>query len=96
MSSVELDGDVWTIPGDRYKSKLDHVVPLSAAAKALVSEKPKGVRGNSWFVFTTTFGAKPLKTPCAGGAALKVSGSPSASVAVRVMGSDEFSCTLTV
>jgi integrase len=60
MSSVELDGDVWTIPGDRYKSKLDHVVPLSAAAKALVSEKPEGVRGNSWFVFTTTFGAKPF------------------------------------
>jgi integrase len=60
MSSVELDGDVWTIPGDRYKSKLDHVVPLSAAAKGLVSEKPEGVRGNSWFVFSTTFGEKPF------------------------------------
>jgi hypothetical protein len=60
MSSIELDGDVWTIPGERYKSKLDHVIPLSAAAKALVSEKPEGVRGNSWFVFSTTFGEKPF------------------------------------
>jgi integrase len=60
MSSIELEGDVWTIPGDRYKNKLDHVIPLSAAAQALVNQKPVSANGNSWFVFTTTFGTRPF------------------------------------
>lgn len=58
MSSVELDGDLWTIPGERYKNKLDHVVPLSAQVKTLIGEKPEGFKGNSWFVFSTTGGAR--------------------------------------
>jgi hypothetical protein len=45
MHSSELDGDVWTIPGERYKTKLDHVIPLTAAAKALIGEKPVGIKG---------------------------------------------------
>jgi integrase len=32
LHTTELDGDVWKIPAERYKSKLDHVVPLSAMA----------------------------------------------------------------
>jgi integrase len=58
MHSTELDGDIWTIPGERYKNKLDHVVPLTPAARALIGEKPKKVKGNAWFVFSTTAGEK--------------------------------------
>lgn len=60
MSSIELEGDTWTIPGERYKNKLDHVVPLTAQARALIGEKPEGFRGNAWFVFSTTGGDKPF------------------------------------
>jgi integrase len=58
MHSTEFEGDNWTIPGERYKTKLDHVIPLTAAVKVLIGGKPHGVNGNSWFVFSTTFGAK--------------------------------------
>jgi integrase len=58
MHSNELDGEVWTIPADRYKTGIDHVIPLSVAARALIGEKPAGANGNSWFIFTTTGGAK--------------------------------------
>lgn len=57
MNSIEIDGDLWTIPGDRYKTKLDHVIPLTAQAKALIAGKPSGFKGNSWFVFSTTGGS---------------------------------------
>jgi integrase len=60
MHSSEIDGELWTIPGERYKNKLDHVVPLTAAARALIGEKPAGAQKNSWFVFSTTDGAKPF------------------------------------
>jgi integrase len=60
MSAAEIEGDLWTIPAERYKTKLDHVVPLTAQAKALIGEKPKGFKGNGWFVFTTTDGARPF------------------------------------
>jgi integrase len=53
MHSTELDGDLWTIPGERYKTKLDHVIPLSAMARELIGEKPPAVKTNSWFVFST-------------------------------------------
>lgn len=60
MDSTEIAGDVWTIPAARYKTKLDHVVPLSALAQALIGEKPAGLKANSWFVFSTTGGKKPF------------------------------------
>jgi integrase len=65
MHSIEIEGDVWTIPGARYKrlpkhAGLDHVIPLSTEAKALISGKPAGANGNSWFVFSRTGGAKPV------------------------------------
>ncbi|MDH2357682.1 integrase arm-type DNA-binding domain-containing protein [Bradyrhizobium sp. SSUT112] len=60
LHSSEIDGDLWTIPGERYKTKLDHVIPLTTAAKALIGGKPEGVNANSWFVFSTTGGAKPF------------------------------------
>ena len=52
MNAAEIEGDNWTIPAARYKNKLDHVVPLTAAAKALIGDNPKG------FVFSTTDGKK--------------------------------------
>jgi integrase len=52
MHADELNGDVWTIPKDRYKTKRDHVVPLSAAARQLIGT-PKGDGG---FLFSTTDG----------------------------------------
>ncbi|QPF90658.1 tyrosine-type recombinase/integrase [Bradyrhizobium commune] len=58
MHSTEFEGDLRTIPGERYKTKLDHVIPLTDAVKALIGGKPHGANGNSWFVFSTTFGAK--------------------------------------
>lgn len=60
MNSVEIEGDLWTIPGDRYKNKLDHVIPLSAQARALIGDKPEGFKGNSWFVFSSTGGKRPF------------------------------------
>jgi integrase len=58
MHTSELDGALWTIPGARYKNKLDHVIPLTEQARMLIGGKPTGCNGNSWFVFTTTAGAK--------------------------------------
>lgn len=58
MHSREVDGDDWTIPAERYKTGIDHVIPLSDAARELIGDKPDGANGNSWFVFTTTAGAK--------------------------------------
>jgi integrase len=63
MHSAELDGDVWTIPGARYKrlpkhKDKDHVIPLSAAALELLAERPEGAKKNSWYVFSTTAGEK--------------------------------------
>lgn len=58
MHSSELDGKEWTIPADRYKTGIDHLIPLSEAARELIGEKPAGANGNSWFIFTTTGGAK--------------------------------------
>ncbi|WP_438277973.1 tyrosine-type recombinase/integrase [Nitrobacter sp.] len=60
MNAAEIEGDLWTIPGERYKNKLDHVIPLSPGAKALIGTKPKGFKGNTWFVFSTTDGRRPF------------------------------------
>ena len=60
MHSVEVDGDIWVIPASRYKSKVDHTIPLSAAAKALIGSKPEGRKGNGRYVFSTTDGVKPF------------------------------------
>jgi integrase len=53
MHSTELDGDLWTIPGERYKTKLDHVIPLTKAALALIGAKPPKAK-NGWFIFSTS------------------------------------------
>lgn len=66
MHTDELEGDLWTIPGARYKNKLDHVIPVTSALRELIGEKPAGCKKNSWYVFSTTTrdgqldGAKPF------------------------------------
>lgn len=56
MVDGEVSGHDWTIPADRYKTKLDHVVPLSQAARDLLASiiRMEGVP----FVFTT--GDRPI------------------------------------
>jgi integrase len=49
MHSDEMANGVWIIPEERYKTKLDHVIPLSAMA---IENMPKG----KGFVFSTTEG----------------------------------------
>jgi integrase len=60
MNSDELDRGLWVIPGSRYKTKLDHVVPLSDDALALIGDNPEGCQKNSCFVFSTTNGKRPF------------------------------------
>jgi integrase len=51
MVDTELSNGAWIIPGARYKTKLDHVIPLSQAARDLLAQIPriKGVK----YIFTT-------------------------------------------
>jgi len=39
-SELSPDGTVWVIPGARYKSKRDTVIPLSRAAQKIVAAQP--------------------------------------------------------
>jgi len=53
MRRSEIDPDgVWTIPAARYKTKTPHVVPLSAAALAVIEARPPGD-----VVFASTIGS---------------------------------------
>jgi integrase len=50
MHTREFDGDTWTIPAERMKGKLPHVVPLVSAIKKLLPERETG------FVFSSDNG----------------------------------------
>jgi integrase len=61
MSTTELDGDVWTVPAARYKTGVDHVIPLSASARKLIYPQiPAKRHKNVHFIFSTTSGEKPF------------------------------------
>jgi integrase len=61
MGWAELGEDgIWTIPGDRYKTKRPNFVPLSPAALAVIEAQPK-IDGCD-YVFT----GRTRKTPFAG------------------------------
>jgi integrase len=60
MNSAEVEGGIWVIPGSRYKTKLDHAIPLTDAIRELIGGKPAECKRNSWFVFSTTNGARPF------------------------------------
>jgi integrase len=57
MTWAEVDGDVWIIPGKRYKTKREHVVPLSGAAVDALASLPR--IGPGKYAFTLT-GATPM------------------------------------
>jgi len=51
----EIGSGIWTIPAARYKTKVEHIVPLTEAMLALLGEpKAKG------FVFSNDGGRRPL------------------------------------
>jgi integrase len=50
----EIEGAVWTIPASRYKNKMDHVVPLTDAARKLIGQRREG------FVFSLSDGKQPF------------------------------------
>jgi integrase len=61
MATTELEGEIWTIPAARYKTKRDHAIPLSARARELIaSAAPDKPAKNAHFVFSTTSGTKPF------------------------------------
>jgi integrase len=57
MSRAEVSGDTWVIPSARYKTKLDVVLPLSAAAQAVLATMPQ--IGSGDLIFTND-GRRPL------------------------------------
>jgi integrase len=56
-AEINADGSEWIIPGARYKTKLDHLVPLSRAAQHLLTEMH--IIGRKGWIFTTT-GTTPI------------------------------------
>jgi integrase len=40
-AEVDMDAALWTVPGERMKAKVEHVVPLSAAALAILRALPR-------------------------------------------------------
>jgi integrase len=57
-SEIDLDDAVWTIPGERMKGGVEHCVPLSNAAVALLKNMQSNSIGD--FVFAGRKGNKPL------------------------------------
>jgi len=53
MTWAEIDGDTWTIPAARMKSKDAHSVPLSDMAREII-EQARIYSGDSLFVFAST------------------------------------------
>jgi integrase len=50
MHASEITGDLWVIPSARYKTKLDHVVPITPALRAQIGK-------GTGYVFSTDSGA---------------------------------------
>jgi integrase len=55
-SEIDLDGAMWRIPGARMKMKVDHLVPLSAQAVAVLRELHP-LTGSGRYVFPSLRGA---------------------------------------
>jgi integrase len=56
-SEINLSKAIWTIDQARFKSNVEHTVPLTDGALALLNGLPRFTRGDH--VFSTTFGEKP-------------------------------------
>jgi integrase len=55
---IDLEKRVLVVPADRYKSDADHVVPLSEPVERILKSLPTFGTGD--YVFSTTFGFKPV------------------------------------
>jgi integrase len=55
---IDLDNRLWTIPPERMKGTAAHEVPLTDDTVALLEALPRFNNGD--YVFSTTFGAKPV------------------------------------
>ncbi|WP_167509930.1 MULTISPECIES: site-specific integrase [unclassified Mesorhizobium] len=53
MTTKEIDGSDWTIPGARTKNGRDNVVPISTTVQDVLDDM-KAIRGKAGYVFTTT------------------------------------------
>src|SRR5262249_31092224 len=65
MTWDEVQGDLWTIPGSRYKTGKDTVLPLSKAAQKVLAEVPH-IQGSE-YPFSTNG-----RTPVGGFSGLKI------------------------
>lgn len=52
-SEIDLEAKTWTLPRERVKNGVEHVVPLSATALAIVKALPR-IDGKTGYVFTTS------------------------------------------
>lgn len=57
---TELDGEAWTIPPERYKTKTEHVVPMTWRLKKIIGARPEGADKKNVFAFSTTDGETPF------------------------------------
>ncbi len=58
MVRAEVTGDLWTIPAARTKNSLEHLVPLSSAAQAILEGVPR-IAGEAGYIFSRT-GTAPI------------------------------------
>jgi integrase len=56
MRWSEIDGQLWIVPPERYKTGLENAVPLTPALRAIIGEPT----GRGPFVFSTTQGKRPF------------------------------------
>lgn len=54
----EIDGDLWTLPAERTKNSLEHLVPLSEPARRILDGVPR-ISGPAGYAFTRT-GTAPI------------------------------------
>lgn len=57
---VEPEGEAWTVPAERYKSKVPQTVPILPPVAALLGERPGTVTNRNRFVFSNTGGTAPF------------------------------------
>lgn len=55
----EINGDLLTVPPERFKSDATHIIPLTREAMAILELLPRFAKGD--YIFSTSYGAKPVK-----------------------------------
>lgn len=60
MTWVEIEGDIWRIPGKRMKKGREHLVPLSTQAQALLKEMKLRSRGSIYVFPNDRTGDRPM------------------------------------